>query len=95
LTSAFLGAKYQVPAMIRRGGGSLIFTSSFVCYTEAAVAFYQSRVTDQFLIRAIFRDPPLRCVLSQASVTAQSLSHWRALVSAAQADRFCRNKPRR
>lgn len=33
LTSAFLGAKYQVPAMIRRGGGSLIFTSSFVGYT--------------------------------------------------------------
>ena len=33
LTSAFLGAKYQVPAIIRRGGGSLIFTSSFVGYT--------------------------------------------------------------
>jgi NAD(P)-dependent dehydrogenase (short-subunit alcohol dehydrogenase family) len=33
LTSAFLGAKYQVPAMIMRGGGSLIFTSSFVGYT--------------------------------------------------------------
>lgn len=33
LTSAFLGAKYQVPAMIERGGGSLIFTSSFVGHT--------------------------------------------------------------
>ncbi len=33
LTSAFLGAKYQVPAMIERGGGSLIFTASFVGYT--------------------------------------------------------------
>ncbi|PRC92589.1 SDR family oxidoreductase [Solimicrobium silvestre] len=33
LTSAFLGAKYQIPAMIKRGGGSLIFTSSFVGYT--------------------------------------------------------------
>jgi NAD(P)-dependent dehydrogenase (short-subunit alcohol dehydrogenase family) len=33
LTSAFLGAKYQVPAMIARGGGSLIFTSTFVGYT--------------------------------------------------------------
>lgn len=30
LTSAFLYAKYQVPAMLDRGGGSLIFTSSFV-----------------------------------------------------------------
>jgi NAD(P)-dependent dehydrogenase (short-subunit alcohol dehydrogenase family) len=33
LTSAFLGAKYQVPALIKRGGGSLLFTSSFVGYT--------------------------------------------------------------
>ncbi|KUL95143.1 short-chain dehydrogenase [Bosea sp. WAO] len=33
LTSAFLGAKYQVPALQARGGGSLIFTSSFVGYT--------------------------------------------------------------
>jgi NAD(P)-dependent dehydrogenase (short-subunit alcohol dehydrogenase family) len=33
LTSAFFGAKHQVPAMIRRGGGSLIFTSTFVGHT--------------------------------------------------------------
>ncbi len=33
LTSAFLGAKYQVPAMIARGGGSLVFTGSFVGYS--------------------------------------------------------------
>lgn len=33
LTSAFLGAKYQIPAMVARGGGSLIFTSTFVGYT--------------------------------------------------------------
>ncbi|MBP1206001.1 NAD(P)-dependent dehydrogenase (short-subunit alcohol dehydrogenase family) [Duganella sp. 1411] len=33
LTSAFLGAKYQIPAMLERGGGSLIFTSSFVGYS--------------------------------------------------------------
>ncbi len=30
LTSAFLGAKYQLPAMIKRGGGSIIFTSTIV-----------------------------------------------------------------
>lgn len=30
LTSAFLAAKHQVPALLERGGGSLIFTSSFV-----------------------------------------------------------------
>lgn len=33
LTSAFLGARRQIPAMLRRGGGSLIFTSTFVGYT--------------------------------------------------------------
>jgi NAD(P)-dependent dehydrogenase (short-subunit alcohol dehydrogenase family) len=33
LTSGFLGAKYQVPALVERGGGSLIFTSSFVGHT--------------------------------------------------------------
>lgn len=33
LTSAFLGAKHQLPAMIERGGGSLIFTSTFVGHT--------------------------------------------------------------
>jgi len=33
LTGAFLGAKYQIPAMLERGGGSLIFTSSFVGHT--------------------------------------------------------------
>jgi NAD(P)-dependent dehydrogenase (short-subunit alcohol dehydrogenase family) len=33
LTSAVFGAKHQIPAMLARGGGSLIFTSSFVGYT--------------------------------------------------------------
>lgn len=33
LTSAFLAARHQVPALMKRGGGALIFTSSFVGYT--------------------------------------------------------------
>lgn len=33
LTSAFLGAKHQIPALIKAGGGSIIFTSTFVGYT--------------------------------------------------------------
>lgn len=33
LTSAFLGAKHQIPAMVKRGGGSIIFTSTFVGHT--------------------------------------------------------------
>jgi NAD(P)-dependent dehydrogenase (short-subunit alcohol dehydrogenase family) len=35
LTSAFLGAKAQIPAMVKRGGGSLIFTQTFVGHTAA------------------------------------------------------------
>lgn len=33
LTSAFLGAKHQIPAMIDKGSGSIIFTSSFIGHT--------------------------------------------------------------
>lgn len=33
LTSAFYGAKHQIPALLERGGGSLLFTSSFVGHT--------------------------------------------------------------
>jgi len=33
LTSAFFAAKYQLPEMMKRGGGSMIFTSSFVGHT--------------------------------------------------------------
>lgn len=35
LTSAFFGAKYQIPAMQQARGGSIIFTSTFVGYTCA------------------------------------------------------------
>lgn len=35
LTSAFLSAKHQIPAMLKQGGGSVIFTSTFVGYTVA------------------------------------------------------------
>ncbi|MET1415082.1 SDR family oxidoreductase [Roseibium sp. HPY-6] len=33
LTSAFLAAKHQIPAMAKSGGGSIVFTSSFVGHT--------------------------------------------------------------
>lgn len=33
LDSAFLAAKYQLPEMVKRGSGSIIFTSSFVGYS--------------------------------------------------------------
>ncbi len=33
LSSAFYGAKHQIPAMLKRGSGSVVFTSTFVGYT--------------------------------------------------------------
>ena len=33
LTSGFLAAKHQIPALKRRGGGSIVFTSTFVGHT--------------------------------------------------------------
>jgi len=35
LTSAFLGAKHQIPEMVKQGAGSIIFTSTFVGYSFA------------------------------------------------------------
>jgi len=35
LTSAFLGAKHQIPAMLKTGSGSIIFTSTFVGHSFA------------------------------------------------------------
>ena len=37
LTSAFFAAKYQIPAMQQRGGGSMVFTSSFVGYNNGGM----------------------------------------------------------
>jgi NAD(P)-dependent dehydrogenase (short-subunit alcohol dehydrogenase family) len=35
LTGSFLGAKHQIPVMVNQGGGSVIFTSTFVGYSFA------------------------------------------------------------
>lgn len=37
LTSAFLAAKAQIPAMMHRGKGSIVFTSSFVGYSNGGL----------------------------------------------------------
>lgn len=37
LTSAFFSAKHQIPALKQRGRGSIVFTSSFVGYTNAGM----------------------------------------------------------
>jgi NAD(P)-dependent dehydrogenase (short-subunit alcohol dehydrogenase family) len=37
LTAAFLAAKAQIPAMIKQGGGSIVFTSSFVGFSNGGM----------------------------------------------------------
>lgn len=37
LTAAFLGAKAQIPALRRQGGGSIVFTSSFVGFSNGGL----------------------------------------------------------
>lgn len=37
LTSAFLAAKAQIPALVARGGGSIVYTSSFVGFSNGGM----------------------------------------------------------
>lgn len=56
LTSAFLAAKYQIPAMLVRGAGSLIFVASFVGYTVAmpgAATYAASKAGQIGLMKAL------------------------------------------
>lgn len=56
LTSAFLAAKHQIPAMLEQGAGSVIFTSSFVGNTAAfpgAAAYAASKAALVGLTQAL------------------------------------------
>jgi NAD(P)-dependent dehydrogenase (short-subunit alcohol dehydrogenase family) len=56
LTSAFLGAKYQISAMLERRAGSLMFVSSFVGYTAAmpgAATYAASKAGQIGLMKAL------------------------------------------
>lgn len=56
LTGAFLGAKHQIPALLERGAGSLIFTSTFVGHTvgfPGAAAYAASKAGLLGLTRAL------------------------------------------
>ncbi|KAA9132529.1 SDR family oxidoreductase [Marinihelvus fidelis] len=56
LTSAFLCARYQLPALLRRGTGSLIFTSTFVGHTvgfPGVAAYAASKAGLTGLVKAL------------------------------------------
>ena len=50
LSSAFFAAKYQIPKMLEHGGGSVIFTSTFVGYTAAFAGMASYAATKSGLI---------------------------------------------
>jgi NAD(P)-dependent dehydrogenase (short-subunit alcohol dehydrogenase family) len=60
LTSAFLAAKAQIPALKRRGGGSIVFTSSFVGYSNGGMpgmtAYAASKAGLIGLVRSLASD---------------------------------------
>ena len=50
LTAAFLGVRSQIPAMLARGGGSIVFTSSFVGTSCALRSRVEARSVKWFSI---------------------------------------------
>lgn len=56
LTGAFFAARHQIPAMLARGGGSLVFTSTFVGHLvgfPGAAAYAASKAGVVGLVRAL------------------------------------------
>ena len=68
LISAFLGAKYQLPTMLDRSGGSLIFTSTFVGTP------YQSGLLFLFLATASFNK-----AVNLAGITGAKLGNMQSM----------------
>ena len=69
LTAAFLGARSQIPAMLNRGGGSIVFTSSFVG-TSAGLpgmtAYGASKAGLMGLVKGITADYAVRGIRANA-----------------------------
>lgn len=81
LTSAFLGAKYQIPAMAARGGGSIIFTSTFVGYTVGMPgmgAYAASKAGMIGLTQGLRRNAAARAYASTPCSRAVPIRRWAA-----------------
>jgi NAD(P)-dependent dehydrogenase (short-subunit alcohol dehydrogenase family) len=69
LTAAFLGARSQIPAMLSRGGGSIVFTSTFVG-TSAGIpgmaAYGASKAGLMGLVKGITADYASRGIRANA-----------------------------
>jgi NAD(P)-dependent dehydrogenase (short-subunit alcohol dehydrogenase family) len=69
LTSAFLGSRCQIPPMLRRGGGAIVFTSSFVG-TSAGIpgmaAYGASKAALMGLVKGITADYAVQGIRANA-----------------------------
>jgi NAD(P)-dependent dehydrogenase (short-subunit alcohol dehydrogenase family) len=92
LTGAFLGAKHQIPAMLKSGGGSVIFTSTFVGYSASfpGAAAYAASVwvspTRPDLLAAEFGSQGIR--VNALLPGAVDTPMYRAMNSTADAQQF-------
>jgi NAD(P)-dependent dehydrogenase (short-subunit alcohol dehydrogenase family) len=69
LTAAFLGAKSQIPMMLERGGGSIVFTSSFVGTSvglPGMAAYGASKAALMGLVKGIAADYGARGIRANA-----------------------------
>ncbi|NWJ26623.1 SDR family oxidoreductase [Rhizobium sp. RM] len=69
LTSAYLGAHSQIPSMLKRGGGSLVFTSSFVGTSvglPGMAAYGASKAALMGLVKGITADYAARGIRANA-----------------------------
>lgn len=69
LTAAFLGAKSQIPPMLERGGGSIVFTSSFVGTSvglPGMAAYGASKAALMGLVKGIVADYGARGIRANA-----------------------------
>ena len=66
LTSAFFAAKHQIPALEERGGGSIVFTSSFVGVTNGGMpgmaAYAASKAGLVGLVQSLSGDHAGECI---------------------------------
>ena len=81
LTSAFLAAKAQIPALKKRGGGSIVFTSSFVGFSNGGMpgmgAYAASKAGMIGLAQSLASDHAIdgvriNCLLPGGTLTAVS-----------------------
>lgn len=69
LTAAYLGARSQIPAMLERGGGSIVFTSSFVGTSvglPGMAAYATSKAALMGLVKGITADYSARGIRANA-----------------------------